>query len=255
MTSIDLNCDLGEIPGLLRDGTDEALMRSISSANLACGGHAGDAASMEQSVRSAMRHGVALGAHPSYPDRAGFGRHEVSASPSEVAAFVLTQIRDLEEVTTRCGARLVHVKPHGALYHAASRDAAIAAAIAGAAARIDPGLVLVGLAGSPMLSTWSAHGRHVAGEAFADRRYEADGALRARSQPDALIPDPAAAAEQAVRIATGRGAVASDGTVVPIQADTLCLHGDTPGAVAIARAVRAALESAGVQVRALDRRL
>ena len=255
MTSIDLNCDLGEIPALLRDGTDEALMRSISSANVACGGHAGDAASMEQSVRSAMRHGVALGAHPSYPDRAGFGRHEVAASPSEVAAFVVTQIRALEEVAERCGARLVHAKPHGALYHAASRDAAIAAAIAGAVARVDASLVLVGLAGSPMLSTWSAHGRRVAAEAFADRRYEADGALRARSQPDALITDPAAAAEQAVRIATGRGAVASDGTVVPIQADTLCLHGDTPGAVGIARAVRAALEGAGVQVRALDRRV
>jgi UPF0271 protein len=246
--SIDLNCDLGELPELIRDGTDDALMAIVSSANVACGGHAGDAASMEHTVRSALRHGVAIGAHPSYPDRAGFGRRELSATPAEVEAFVLAQVRALAAVAGGLGARIAHVKPHGALYHAAGRDAAVAAAIARAAAQVDPRLVLVGQAGSPMLATWRALGFRTAGEAFADRRYEPNGLLRARAHPDALITDAAAAAEQAVRIATGHGAVASDGSTIAVEAETICIHGDTPGAAAIARRVRSSLESSGFRV-------
>lgn len=246
--TIDLNCDLGEMPDLVRDGTDDAVMALITSANVACGGHAGDAASMEQTVRSALSHGVAIGAHPSYPDRAHFGRRELPATPAEIEAFVLAQVRALAEVAARLGARLAHVKPHGALYHAAGRDAAVAAAIARAAAGIDARLVLVGQAGSPMIATWRALGFRTAAEAFADRTYEPNGLLRARSHADALITDPAAAAEQAVRLATGRGAVARDGSTVAVVAETICIHGDTPGAVAIAREVRSGLESAGFRV-------
>jgi UPF0271 protein len=175
----------------------------------------------------------------------------VSARPEEIEEFVHTQVRALAEVARGLGARVAHVKPHGALYHAAGMDDAVAEAIARGAGRASPDLVLVGLAGSPMLATWRALGFRVAAEAFADRRYEAGGLLRARSHADALILDPADAASQALGIATGRGARSRDGVEVPIRADTLCIHGDTPGAVAIARAVRAALEAAGVAVRAL----
>jgi UPF0271 protein len=249
MTSIDLNCDLGELPASVRDGTDDALMGCVSSANVACGGHAGDEASMEATVRSALEHGVAIGAHPSHPDRAAFGRRDLGSSPEEVEAFVLAQLQALVQVATRLGAKVVHLKPHGALYHAAHRDPAIAAAIARAAGTVDPRLVLVGLAGSGMLATWRANGFQVAAEGFADRRYEPDGTLRARSKIDALITDPAMAASQAVRIATSRDALAVGGARLTVAADTICIHGDTPGALAIARAVRGALESAGVEVR------
>jgi 5-oxoprolinase (ATP-hydrolysing) subunit A len=161
-------------------------------------------------------------------------------------------VRSLADVASRLGARLTHLKPHGALYHVAGRSAPVAEAIANAARRVDPALVLVGLAGSPMLAAWRGLGFRAAGEAFADRRYEAGGGLRARSQADALLKDPADAAMQAVRIATGRGAIAAGGATVAVRAETLCVHGDTPGAVAIARAVRAALESAGVRVARLQ---
>jgi UPF0271 protein len=248
VTSIDLNCDLGEIPESVRDGTDDALMACISSANVACGGHAGDRETMEQTVRSAIRHAVLIGAHPGYPDRAGFGRREIRSTAAAVEAFVFAQVAALREVAARLGATLAHVKPHGALYHAAGRDRALAEAIARGVARVSRDLVLVGLAASPMLGAWRAMGFRVAGEAFADRRYEPGGSLRSRARADALIAEPAEAAAQAVRIATGLGAVAHDESVVPVRADTICVHGDTPGAVAIARAVRAALEAAGVRV-------
>jgi UPF0271 protein len=249
MTTIDLNCDLGEIPASVRDGTDDALMSCVSSVNVACGGHAGDHATMEVTIGSALRRGVAIGAHPSHPDRAGFGRRDLGSSPQEAEAFVLGQVQALVGVASRLGAKVVHLKPHGALYHAAHRDPAIASAIARAAAIVDRGLVLVGLAGSGMLATWRAHGFRVAAEAFADRRYEPDGTLRARSQHDAVITDPAMAAQQAVRIATMQKAMTVGGSTITVAADTICVHGDTPGAVAIARAVRAALEAAGVEVR------
>lgn len=245
MTRIDLNCDLGESPERIRDGTDDALMACISSANVACGGHAGDNGSMEETVLAALRHGVAVGAHPSYPDRERFGRVELASSAEEIESFVRRQVDVLAAVAARLGTRLAHVKPHGALYHVAMRDPAVAEAIARAAGR---DLQLFGLAGSPTLSLWRGLGFRVAAEAFADRRYERDGSLRARTHADALITDPEAAAAQALAIARGDGVISWDGRPVAVIADSVCVHGDTPGAAAIARAVRARLEKEGVRI-------
>jgi 5-oxoprolinase (ATP-hydrolysing) subunit A len=251
VTAIDLNCDLGEIPALAEDGTDDAIMAVISSANIACGGHAGDGASMERAVRAAQRHRVAIGAHPSYPDRAGFGRRpEVAASAADVEAFVASQIGALAAIAARVGAELRHVKPHGALYHAASEHPAVAEAIGRAVLRVRRDLLVVGFAGSPALDVWGGLGLQVAGEAFADRRYEPGGGPRPRKDADALITAAEEAAEQAARIATGRGVIAAGGVIVPIVADSICVHGDTPGAAAIAAAVRRRLEAEGVVVRA-----
>ncbi len=247
-TTIDLNCDLGERPESILDGTDEDLMQCISSANVACGGHAGDEGAMEATVRCAIRHGVAVGAHPGYPDRERFGREEVSMSPSRIEDFVHAQVRALGLIARRLQVELSHVKPHGALYHAASRDLAIAEAIARGASRYSSDLVLIGQAGSNALQSWRAAGRTVGAEAFADRVYEADGSLRARRHPDALLTDPSRAARQAVRIARGEGVIATDGTLLPLRAETIGIHADTPGSRAIAQAVREALERAGIGV-------
>ncbi len=245
---IDLNADLGEDPA----GTegDALLLALVTSANVACGGHAGDAASMRALARLCLAHGVALGAHPSYPDRDGFGRRELSLPTSEVESFVFEQLAALAAVAREEGVTLAHVKPHGALYHACSREAEVATAVGRAARALDPRLRLVAQAGSPALTLWRSMGFKVAAEAFADRRYEPDGHLRTRLVAGALIESRERAAEQALRIAQGRGALLDDGSVLPLAADTLCLHGDTPHALEIARAVRAALEAAGLRVAA-----
>jgi UPF0271 protein len=248
-TTIDLNCDMGE-----GAGADEQLMPLVSSANVACGGHAGDEASMRATVRLARRHGVAVGAHPSYPDRAGFGRERLARAPVDVRADVVAQVRALLAVCREEGVPLVHVKPHGALYNAAAGDAALAQAIGEAVREVDPGLVVVCLAGSPMVGLVRGMGLACAEEAFADRGYTARGTLVARGQPGALLVDPATVAERASRLARERSVTAADGTVVPVAADTLCLHGDTPGASALARAVRERLLADGVAVRPLARR-
>jgi UPF0271 protein len=237
--TIDLNADLGEDPRALASGQEAALLDVVTSANVACGGHAGDEQSMRAVVRLARERGVAVGAHPSYPDRRGFGRAPQDLPPDEIEATVHEQVARLGEIARAERVPLVHVKPHGALYHAASGRAAVAEAIARAAARWSRDLVLVGPAGSEALTVWRAQGLRAAGEGFADRAYEPDGSLRPRSKPGALLTDPAAAAAQAVRLARS-------GT-----AETLCVHGDTPGAVALARAVRTALLAAGLLVRAL----
>jgi 5-oxoprolinase (ATP-hydrolysing) subunit A len=252
-TAIDLNADLGEDPAALTAGVEDALLGCITSANVACGGHAGNDATMETVVRMAREHGVAVGAHPGYPDRAGFGRVEQPLPPDELEAALAAQIRSLGTIARAHGVTLSHVKPHGALYHAAGRRTETATAIARAAARWSRDLVLVAQAGSAALACWRALGFATAGEAFADRRYEADGLLRARTRAGALLTDPVAAAEQAVRLARGAGALAEDGTVVPVVAHTLCLHADTPGAPALARAVRARLLAAGITIRPLPR--
>jgi UPF0271 protein len=246
--TIDLNCDLGEIPALVDDGTQEALMGRITSANIACGGHAGDEAIMEATLRSAARHGVAAGAHPGFPDREGFGRRLLPMSPKQVAESVAVQIERLAAIAARCGVRIVHVKPHGALYKAAARDRSLAEAIAAGTARVSRDVLLVGLAGSPCLAVYAEAGFGVAPEAFADRRYEPDGALRSRNLPGALLEDPAAAAAQAVSLARDGYALATGGARLRLRATTLCLHSDTPGAVAIAEAVAAALRDAGVRL-------
>lgn len=225
---IDLNCDMGELPD---DRHEAALMQYITSANIACGGHAGDEATMERTARLAIERGVRIGAHPGYPDPANFGRLEMPLGDEEIARTVHAQILRLETVVSRLGAAIVHVKPHGALYNVAVRDEAVARAIGEGVARWNRAVPVFGLADSPMLEVWRSMGLQVAGEAFADRRYEPDGTLRNRKFPDALITDPAAAAAQAVRLAReGR-------------AQTICVHGDTPGAVTILKSVREALQS------------
>jgi UPF0271 protein len=223
---IDINCDMGE----LEDAQHEAaLMEHITSANIACGGHAGDDAIMERTTRLAMARGVRIGAHPGYPDRANFGRLEMPMTGEEIARTVEEQIRRLDAIVGRLGGEIVHVKPHGALYNVAVHNREVAQAIARGIATWNPRTVVFGLAGSPMLDVWREMGINVAAEAFADRRYEPDGTLRSRKFPDALITDPQAAAAQAVRLARAG------------NAQTICVHGDTPGAVGILKACREAL--------------
>jgi len=248
---IDLNCDMGEMPEAIVDGTQGALMRSITSANVACGGHAGNEETMRLTIEQALRYGIAVGAHPGYPDRENFGRLELNMAPNEVAESVSEQVRALAQVAQTCGAQVVHVKPHGALYNQAVRNRELARAIADGVARWRRDVVLVGLAGSPMLEVFREAGFAVAAEAFADRRYEPDGTLRSRKFEDALIRDPEQAARQALGMVE-RGVVrASDGSEVAVAAQTICIHGDTPGAPAIAAEVARVLREAGVMLSGL----
>jgi UPF0271 protein len=249
---IDLNCDMGELPEAIANGTQELLMRSLTSVNVACGGHAGDEETMKATIEQAMRWKLAIGAHPGYPDRANFGRLELKMPASEIADFVFEQVLVLAEIAARCGARVVHVKPHGALYNQAARDREIAEAIAEAVARWRRDVVMVGLAGSLMLDVFREAGFAVAAEAFADRRYEADGTLRSRKFEDALIRDPKEAGRQALRIVEHGAVIASDGTEVAVNAQTICIHRDTPGAPEIAVAVALMLREAGVTVQSLS---
>jgi UPF0271 protein len=243
---------MGELPEMLADGSQEALMKFVTSANVACGGHAGDEEMMRVTIEQALRHGVAVGAHPGYEDRENFGRVELQLTPEEIRNSVYRQLSTLTIVAGKCGARIVHVKPHGALYNQAAKDGAIARAIAAGVRLCTNDVVMVGLAGSVMLSEFRAAGFRVAAEAFADRRYEKDGTLRARRFRDALLDAPEQAAEQAERIADGQGVLTREGTIVPVEAQTICIHSDTPGAERIAEAVRNAVVGAGVEVRALE---
>jgi UPF0271 protein len=252
MKYIDLNCDMGELPAAIADGTQEALLPSFTSANIACGGHAGNASTMQTTIEQALRHHVAIGAHPGYPDPANFGRLELQVSPAEVSAFVFAQVRALAEIAARCGAHLVHVKPHGALYNQAAHNRQLAAAIAAGVAQWSRKLVLVGLAGSLMLEVFREAGFTTAAEAFADRRYEPDGTLRSRKFDDALLRDPAEAARQALSIVERGTVTASNGADIPVHAQTLCIHGDTPGSTQIASAVAQNLRQAGIALRAVS---
>ena len=248
---IDLNCDMGEIPEAIADGTQDALLRSITSANVACGGHAGDAETMRTTVKQALRAGVEIGAHPGYPDRENFGRLELKMAPAEVAESVYEQVEALGKIAETCGAQLVHVKPHGALYNQAVKNRDLAAAIAEGVARWRRDVVLVGLAGSPMLDVFREAGLAVAAEAFADRRYEPDGTLRSRKFEDALIRDPEEAAHQALGMVERGVVTASDGSEVKLAAQTICIHGDTPGATKIAEQVARTLRQAGIALSGL----
>jgi len=217
--------------------------------NIAAGLHAGDPSVIERTVRLAARHGVAVGAHPGYPDLAGFGRRAMDLSPAEIEASVLYQVGAVAAFTTAIGVELRHVKPHGALYNRAARDPAAATAIARAVARFSRSLVLVGLAGSALVAAGRAAGLAVAEEAFSDRGYAADGTLLPRDRPGAVLDDPALAAAQALAVVRGEVPLPGGG-VLAIRADTLCVHGDLPGAAARARAIRGALLAAGVEIRA-----
>ncbi len=247
---IDLNADMGESFGRWTLGADAALLGLVTSANIACGFHAGDPSVMAQTVAAAVAAAVAIGAHPGYPDLAGFGRRALDMSAADLEAAVLYQIGALAAFTHAAGVELAHVKPHGALYNRAAVDPAVAEPIARAVRRFSADLILVGLAGSALPAAGHSAGLRVAAEAFADRAYAADGTLRDRRLPGAVLPTPAAAAAQAVAIAHGR-LQAHDGTPLPLVAATLCLHGDTLDAVAYATAVRGALDAAGVAVRGL----
>ncbi len=284
MNRIDLNCDMGELPEAIADGTQEALMRSITSANVACGGHAGDKRTMRTTIEQALRWKVAIGAHPGYPDRENFGRLELKMPADAVADSVYEQVQALAKIAAVCGAKLVHVKPHGALYNQAVKNRELAAAIAEGVAKAvglsstlknaphchpersegsaflpstnegwSKDVFLVGLAGSPMLEVFREAGFAVAAEAFADRRYEPDGTLRSRKFEDALIRNPQGAAWQALGIAKRGVVIASDGSEVAVDAQTICIHGDTPGAPEIAATVARSLGEAGVTLCALSR--
>lgn len=246
---IDLNSDLGESFGPWPMGDDAALMASISSANVACGFHAGDPGTMRATVALAKASGVAVGAHPGFPDLVGFGRREIKATPREVEDFVLYQVAALAGIAAGQGVRLQHVKAHGALYNMACRDRALADAIARAVAAIDKRLILFGLPNSELIKAGQQAGLPVAAEVFADRAYEADGSLAARQKAGSVIHDPAAVVARAIKMVRERQVVALDESVIALEADTICLHGDTAGAADLARAVRAGLEAAGIEIR------
>lgn len=250
---IDLNADVGESFGPWPMGDDARLIPLVSSVNVACGFHAGDPTTIERTVRLAAGAGAAVGAHPGYPDLAGFGRRELAMPAAELEAAILYQVAAVAAFARDAGVDLHHVKAHGALYNAAARDEALAATVARAVRRWSRDVVLYGLAGSRLLDAGRAAGLAVAAEAFPDRAYEADGSLRARSRPDAVLTDSDAIAARAVSMARDRRVVAVDGSIVALDAQTLCLHGDTPGAAAHAAAVRATLEAAGIGVRPVPR--
>ena len=251
---IDLNCDMGESFGAYHTGADAEVLPFVSSVNLACGFHGGDPRVMDRSVAMAVRANVAIGAHPSHYDLRGFGRRPIKADPLEVEADVVYQVGALLAFVRSHGAALVHVKPHGALYNQAAEDLELARAIARGIARVSRELRYVGLATSkPMRRAAEEAGLVFAAEAFADRAYNADGSLQSRKIDGALILDPHKAAAQALMIARERKVVAVDGQPIPLEADTLCLHGDNPSAEENAWAVRKALDEAGVEVRPLGR--
>lgn len=254
MTSVDLNCDTGESFGAWTLGADAELLSEVTSANIACGYHAGDPATMRRTIDLALARGVALGAHPGLPDLAGFGRRVIEVSIDDAYDMVVYQVGALAAFAAARGARLAHVKPHGALYNMAAARPPLAAAIAGAVRDVDRSLMLFGLAGSALVAAARAAGLVAVEEVFADRRYAPNGALVARSEAGAVIKDANAAVAQAVRMVRDGRVTAIDGTELPVRADTICIHGDTPGAASHARALRAALTAAGIEVSAPQRR-
>jgi len=255
---IDLNSDMGESFGRYKLGYDEEVLKYVSSANIACGLHAGDPLVMERTVKEAISRGVGIGAHPGYPDLQGFGRRSMVMSPEEVEAFVLYQIGALYAFVRSHGGSLRHVKPHGALYtdayNAASRgDESLSRAIANAVKRFDPSLILVGLAGSKMVDVWRRMGMRVAEEVFADRAYNPDGTLVSRSHPGAVIRDPDEVVRRTIRMVKDREVVAIDGTVIRgLSFDTICVHGDTPTALELVKRIREALDKEGIEVKPLE---
>ena len=242
---IDLNADLGE-----GAGSDEALLGLVSSANIACGWHAGDAKTMRQCVRWAIEHGVAIGAHPSFPDRENFGRSTMHLPPDEIVANVLYQVGALAAIVKAEGGKLSHVKPHGQLYNQAVKEPELADALCEAVRRFDPSLRFFGLAGSNMIDAARRAGLTPVEEVFADRGYMPDGSLVPRSQPGALIEDEEQSLDQTLSLVRDRKVTAIDGSTVPVNAQTVCLHGDGAHALAFARRIRDRLQQEGIAVRA-----
>lgn len=249
MQHIDLNCDMGESFGAWTMGNDEALMQYISSANIACGFHAGDASIMRKTATLAMQKGVAIGAHPGFADLQGFGRRNMALNAQEVYDICIYQIGAMLNTCKAIGAHLHHVKPHGALYNMAAKDAAMAAAIAQATKDSREDLILYGLSGSLLISEAEKIGLITASEVFADRTYQADGSLTPRTQPNAMIEDADKAVAQVIRMVKEQTVVSTEGKIVPIKADTICVHGDGPHAVAFAQVLNEKLKAEGLIVK------
>lgn len=247
--SIDLNCDMGESFGAWTMGQDDAILPYVTSANIACGFHAGDPAVMRKTVAAAIKHGVALGAHPGLPDLAGFGRRTMDISPENAYDMVVVQVGALAGVAASQGGQLHHVKAHGALYNMAAKSPELAQAIAQAVYDVDRSLVFYALASSIQASIAKKTGLHVAHEVFADRSYQSDGSLTSRKQANAMIVDANVSIQQVLRMITEGKVATEQGTDVVVQADTLCIHGDQPGAAAFAHAIRQALSQNNIVVR------
>ena len=248
MTSVDLNCDIGE-----GCGNDAELMRYISSANIACGFHAGDEATMRRTVELALENGVAVGAHPGYRDRENFGRTEMSLSRDEVRRLIIEQLEALKAECDRQGAKIRHVKPHGALYNQAAKDRELASGLAEAVSEFDTGLTFFGLSGSLMIEEAVRVGLKTGSEVFADRSYRSDGTLTPRSQPDALILESERSVTQVLDMVKYGRVRSTEAIMVPIKAETICIHGDGPNAVSFAKLIRERLTSEGIAIRPPDR--
>jgi len=249
--AIDINCDMGESFGPWTMGADDQVMPHITSANVACGAHAGDPRVMRLTVRAARAYGVSVGAHPGFADLQGFGRREMQVDLSEIEDSIIAQVGALAAIGRAEGVPLRHVKAHGALYNMAARDRVLADAIARAIKAFDPSLIMFGLPASPLIDAGLAAGLRVAAEGFADRAYEPDGSLTPRSRPGAVIHEPALVVDRAVRMVRDGVVLTAAGKEIPLQVDTICVHGDTPGASQLTKRIRAGLEAAGIQVRHL----
>ena len=251
MAVIDLNSDLGESFGAWSMGMDEEVMTHVTSSNVACGWHGGDAEVMLRTVRAAKARGVAVGAHPGYPDLLGFGRRNMTCTPEELYAYTLYQVGALMGVCAAEGVELQHVKPHGAMYNQAAKDPKLAEAIAKAVKSLGREIILMGLARSAFEAAAAEHSVPFAAEAFADRGYMADGSLVPRSQPGAFIHDPGQAADRMLKLVKEGAVETPDGQTLKLQAHTICMHGDNPAAVKMAEVVKATLEKNGVAVKNL----
>ena len=249
MISVDLNCDMGEGFGAWKMGNDAELMKYVSSINVACGFHAGDATTMRKTVEMAIEKGVAIGAHPSFPDLQGFGRREMSLSSSEVFDIVLYQVSALKGICEAFGTKLHHVKPHGALYNQAAKEKPLAKAIAESIKAIDSGLILYGLSGSFLISEGAAIGIKTADEGFADRTYQTNGTLTPRSQADALIENTDQAASQVLQMLKENTVVSAAGERVQLKAETICIHGDGKNAVEFAKEINNKLKENGITIQ------
>lgn len=249
MTAIDLNSDLGESYGAWAMGDDAAMLAIVSSANVACGFHAGDPVGILNTVRAAAKNGVSIGAHVSYPDRVGFGRRDMDVTRDELIADIIYQIGALKGIAASAGVTVAYVKPHGALYNRIAQDAKQGQAVIDGIKAIDPSLVLMGLAGAPILELARKSGLNVVAEAFADRAYTPDGQLVSRREPGAVLHDTAEIAGRMLQLAQSGTLQAIDGSTIKVDAQSICVHGDSPGAVAIAREIRRTFEENGIVVR------
>ncbi|TRZ36183.1 LamB/YcsF family protein [Niallia circulans] len=250
MYKVDLNCDLGESFGAYTLGMDEDILRFVTSANIACGFHAGDPSVMQKTVKLALKNNVQIGAHPGLPDLAGFGRRNMKITPQEAHDMVIYQIGALAGFVKAEGTKMQHVKPHGALYNMAAKDSKLAIAIAEAVYKVDSELILFGLAGSELIRAGEKIGLQTANEVFSDRTYEADGTLTPRTEPDALIHDKKQAVEQVVRMIKEGQVLSRQHVDVPVKADTVCIHGDGAAALAFAQQIKETLELSGIEIKA-----